>query len=574
MPLEEYRRKRRFGVTPEPAGARTPRHRSRGLAYVVQKHRATALHYDFRLEWEGVLLSWAIPKGPSLDPTVKRMASPTEDHPLDYADFEGIIPATEYGGGTVMVWDRGTWTPERPDVRAALKKGDLKFTLHGEKLKGSWVLVRTKGRGGSSRPSWLLIKHRDDFASDEDVAETRPRSVVSNRLLTQIALDEGGDVERASTGDPVAEVEKLLANPKLLQRRKKDSPAVWHSRPRGSKSEEHEEEISPNGKSAKATPARIVSPPRASAAGPPSSPSKQSSSPSSFPVPVSNPDKVFWPEEGWTKGDLVAFYAGVFDRLRPWVEDRPLSLERCPDGLGGTCFYQKERPAGMPAGTPTVAVRHGKERKVTNTVVGGTLETQLALANLGCIAVHVWGSRADDLDRPDWVCFDLDPDSDSGLIVDAVRAALKVKQALDALELDSYAKTSGGKGLHVFVPIVRGPDTEAVTWFAKTLGTRLAAAWPQDLTMEMRIQARKGRVFLDSFRNAFGQTVVSPYSVRRRPHAPVSTPLAWSEVIESLRAENFTIGNLAERLKKRDPWADFFRRRQKLEPALDALRRI
>ncbi len=544
MPLEEYRRKRRFDVTPEPAGERGPKKRGRGLAYVVQKHRATALHYDFRLEWHGVLLSWAIPKGPSLDPSVKRMATHVEDHPLDYAGFEGIIPAAEYGGGTVMVWDRGTWTPESADVDAALKKGDLKFTLHGEKLKGSWVLVRTKGWGGSSRPSWLLIKHRDDFASDEDVAEMRPRSVVSNRLLTQIALDEGGDVEKASTGDPVAEVEKLLKNPKLLQRKQKDSPAVWHSRPRSAKSAK------------KKSPSSF-------------SPSKKSLP---FPVPVSNPGKIFWPEEGWTKGDLVAFYAAVFDKLRPWVEDRPLSLERCPDGLGGTCFYQKELPAGMPKGTPTVAVRHGKDRKVTNTVVGGKLETQLALANLGCIATHVWGSRADDLDRPDWVCFDLDPDS--GLIVDAVRAALKVKQALDALQLVSYVKTSGGKGLHVFVPIVRGPGTEEVTWFAKTLGTRLAAAWPKDLTMEMRIAARKGRVFLDSFRNAFGQTVVSPYSVRRRPHAPVSTPLAWSEVAESLRAEDFTMGNFAARLKKRDPWADFFRRRQALEPALDALKRL
>ena len=218
----------------------------------------------------------------------------------------------------------------------------------------------------------------------------------------------------------------------------------------------------------------------------------------------------------------------------------------------------------MPKGTPTVVVRHGKDRKVTNTVVGGKLETQLALANLGCIAVHVWGSRADELDKPDWVCFDLDPDT--GSIVDAVSAALKVKQALDALGLASFVKTSGGKGLHIFVPITRGPSADEVTWFAKELGTRLAAAWPKELTMEMRIAARKGRVFLDSFRNAFGQTVVSPYSVRRRPHAPVSTPLAWSEVVPSLRAEDFTIGNFAARLKKSDPWADFFRRRQSLEP--------
>jgi bifunctional non-homologous end joining protein LigD len=535
MPLEEYRRKRRFDVTKEPAGAKAPKKRRAALVYVIQKHRATALHYDFRLEWKGVLLSWAVPKGPSLDPTVKRMATHVEDHPLEYAAFEGIIPAGEYGGGTVMVWDRGTWAPESSDVDAALDKGHLKFALQGEKLKGSWVLVRTKGWGSQKRPAWLLIKHRDDFVSDEDIAETHPRSVVSNRLLTEIAIDEGGDVEKASTGDPVGEVEKLLANPKKLQRARKENPAVWHSKPRRGTSEEREEKIE-------------------------------------FPVPVSNPNKIFWPEEGYTKADLIAFYAGVFPNLAPWVKDRPLSLERCPDGLLGQPFYQKEKPASMPRDTPTVAVRHGKDRKVTNTVVGGKLETQLALANLGCIAVHVWGSRADDLDRPDWVCFDLDPDS--GRIADAVGAALKVKQALDALDLTSFVKTSGGKGLHVFVPIQRGPTADEVTWFAKELGTRLAAAWPKELTMEMRIAARKGRVFLDSFRNAFGQTVVSPYSVRRREHAPVSTPLLWSEVVPSIRAKDFTIGNFAQRLKKRDPWADFFRRRQTLKRALDALTRL
>ncbi len=159
------------------------------------------------------------------------MATHVEDHPLEYAAFEGIIPAGEYGGGTVMVWDRGTWAPESPDVDAALEKGDLKFTLLGEKLKGSWVLVRTKGWGSPKRPAWLLIKHRDDFASAEDIAETQPRSVVSQRLLTEIAIDEGGDVEKASTGDPVGEVEKLLANPKKLQRARKENPAVWHSKP-------------------------------------------------------------------------------------------------------------------------------------------------------------------------------------------------------------------------------------------------------------------------------------------------------------------------------------------------------
>jgi bifunctional non-homologous end joining protein LigD len=204
MALKDYRRKRRFGVTSEPSGDAAPvARRSHSLAYVIQKHRASQLHYDFRLEWNGVLLSWAVPKGPSADPTVRRLAMPTEDHPIDYADFEGVIPEGEYGGGTVMVWDTGTWKPEVADVDEALRKGDLKFTLRGRKLKGSWVLVRTRGFGKSAkRPSWLLIKHRDAFAREGDLTAEQARSAVSRRTLAEIARDAGGDVEQASTGDP------------------------------------------------------------------------------------------------------------------------------------------------------------------------------------------------------------------------------------------------------------------------------------------------------------------------------------------------------------------------------------
>ncbi len=152
------------------------------------------MHYDFRLEWNGVLLSWAVPKGPSLDPSVKRLAVQVEDHPVDYANFEGVIPEGEYGGGTVMVWDHGTWEPEVADVDAALRKGDLKFTLHGQKLRGSWVLVRTP-RG------WLLIKHRDQYASKEDILVKEPRSAVSHKLMAAIARENSGDVEKAAKAD-------------------------------------------------------------------------------------------------------------------------------------------------------------------------------------------------------------------------------------------------------------------------------------------------------------------------------------------------------------------------------------
>jgi bifunctional non-homologous end joining protein LigD len=190
--LKKYRSKRDFSVTAEPEGSESPNGSAKKLLYVIQKHQASHLHYDFRLEWRGVLLSWAVPKGPSLDPAVKRLAARVEDHPVEYGGFEGTIPEGEYGGGTVMLWDRGTWTPEDPDVDEALGKGELKFALNGKKLKGSWVLVRTKGYGGSKKESWLLIKHRDRYASTEDVLEKKPKSVLSNKLLDEIAAGARG----------------------------------------------------------------------------------------------------------------------------------------------------------------------------------------------------------------------------------------------------------------------------------------------------------------------------------------------------------------------------------------------
>jgi bifunctional non-homologous end joining protein LigD len=203
MALEKYKEKRNFKISPEPSG-KSPKAASskRRLLYVIQKHRASQLHYDFRLELHGVLLSWAIPKGPSLDPAVKRLAMQVEDHPLEYGGFEGVIPEGEYGGGTVMVWDNGEWVPEGDDAAAALEKGDLKFTLLGKKLHGSWVLVRTRGFGSRADKSWLLIKHRDQYASKKDIVAEEPRSVLSKRLLADIARESGGDAEKAATGDP------------------------------------------------------------------------------------------------------------------------------------------------------------------------------------------------------------------------------------------------------------------------------------------------------------------------------------------------------------------------------------
>ena len=208
--LRTYKQKRRFDQTPEPKPKAEKTHGESKRRFVVQKHSARNLHYDFRLEADGVLKSWAVPKGLSPNPKVKRLAMAVEDHPLDYANFEGVIPEGQYGGGTVMVWDRGTYEPENGEqIGALIKQGELKLKLKGKKLKGSWVLVRTGDR------NWLLIKHRDRHASEDELTETSPRSVLTQRTLAEIASQEGGNVEKAASGDP-----RSLSRPKRILRRK------------------------------------------------------------------------------------------------------------------------------------------------------------------------------------------------------------------------------------------------------------------------------------------------------------------------------------------------------------------
>jgi bifunctional non-homologous end joining protein LigD len=288
---------------------------------------------------------------------------------------------------------------------------------------------------------------------------------------------------------------------------------------------------------------------------------------------ISNPAKVFWPEEGYTKLDLANFYRDVFDLLEPYVEDRILTLERCPGGLKGQCFYQKEKPESMPKGTPTKRIANATgKRQATNYVIGGSIETQLALVNLGCIPVHVTGSRGKTFPKPDWVCFDLDPGS--GKFRDAAEAGILVKEVLDKLKLKSFPKTSGSRGLHVFVPIRLGPTADEVLNFAERVVAKLASDHPKFLTTEHSIAARGKRVYLDPFRNGSVQTVASPYSVRRKPHAPVSTPLAWSEVRTSLDPAEFNIGNFKNRMKRTDPWAGFFTSRENLKAAEKELQRL
>lgn len=273
-------------------------------------------------------------------------------------------------------------------------------------------------------------------------------------------------------------------------------------------------------------------------------------------VTVSNPDKIWFPDDKITKGDVVRFYDDISTLIMPWLRDRPLTAERCPDGMIGQCFYQKDFPEDKaPADIPRVTVRASTTKKDVHYLVGGTKRALLSLANLGCIAMHVMATRATHLQEPDWLALDMDPMS--GTFADAALAGLALRAILDEMGLTSFPKTSGSRGMHVFLSLKPGHTSEQAVGFAVTVGQELARREPTLVTMTHSKADRGARVYADPFRNGPMQTIVSPYSVRRRPQAPVSTPLAWDEVTPKLDPVRFTIRTLEKRIAKADPWKDF-----------------
>lgn len=278
-------------------------------------------------------------------------------------------------------------------------------------------------------------------------------------------------------------------------------------------------------------------------------------------VTITNPSKVFWPDEGYTKRDLAQFYRRIARFILPWMKSRVLTMERCPEGVRKSCFFQKQAPKNLPSGVPTIRLPAPSAGRDVDYIVGGSLKTLLTLVNLGCIAMHVTNSRIDALESPDWMAFDLDPATDTA---DAADVAVRLRGLLEDHGLESFVKTSGGRGLHLFVPLRRGSTEDQVRQYASAIARELADAYPQLATVESRKAKRRASVFIDVMRNAARQTVVPPYAVRWRPHAPVSMPLAWTEVTRRLDPTVFTIRSAERRLATRAPWDDFFRKRQTL----------
>jgi bifunctional non-homologous end joining protein LigD len=541
MGLTEYRRKRDFRVTAEPRGRRG--RASDRLRYVIQKHDASHLHYDFRLELGGVLVSWAVPKGPSLDPAVKRLAMHVEDHPIEYGTFEGIIPAGEYGGGAVLIWDQGTWEPVG-DAKKGLREGSLKFTLHGKKLRGRWMLVRRGGkRSEPGERAWFLFKERDEYSDPSvDVTEKMPLSVASGRDLDAIATSadrvwgpggEGSDARNKKAKPVKSKTAKPKAN-----RGKNNS----------------------DGRAAKKT--------RRAASVATRAPSAANEAYGEVAgVRLSHPDKILYPADGITKLDLAQYYEQVADRMLPLVVNRLISLVRCPAGSGQKCFFQKHPGKGA-----FEELRRYRVREKTATeeyLVIQKLSDVISLVQMSVLEIHVWGSRADQIEKPDRLIFDLDPDE----TVDwprVVAAAKEVRLLLEEIGLVSFLKTTGGKGLHVVVPIQRRTSWEDAKSFCRAVADFLVAAAPDRYIATMSKAARKGKIFVDYLRNDRGATSIAPYSTRARAGGTVSTPIAWDELNGRLHSDQFTVTNLPARLArlKNDPWADLSEVRQSITASM------
>lgn len=813
--LARYRSMRDFSATPEPVG-KLKRSES-GRLFVVQKHDATRLHYDFRLELDGVLLSWAVTRGPSLNPGDKRLAVQTEDHPIEYGGFEGVIPSG-YGAGTVMLWDRGEWLPQG-DAHEGLKKGELKFVLHGERLQGGFVLVRLKPKPGEKkgRQNWLLIKERDQWADEESAAiETWTASVKTGRSLEAIgksgepyrrgkhySTEDRDPPERKSSRRRRSRAKPCFVPPQLAQLA--DAPpegAGWlheikfdgyriiavvrggkarlftrnekdwtHKYRRIVDSVEHmgltdavldgelvalneegeaafsrmqaaaESEsvtlryylfdlLHLDGEDLTALPlaqrkerlkALLVSPPdtiaysdhirtegdqvlasacsmklegvvskRADApyasgrngdwikskcvgndefviggfrksdkrerpfaslllgefAGgrflyrgrvgtgfddetfaslkrkfrgrlrktspfhdePPEArqgavwlkpelvaqiaymertPDGYLRHPSFLGlredkaaaevevtdapdrdaiaddapagVRLTSPDKVLWPEAGVTKLDLASYYSRHADIMLPFLQDRPLSIVRCPEGADGECFFQKHHNVSTPEEIDTIDIRE-KDGGTSPYLAISTKKALASAAQIGALELHIWGSRADAIEKPERIVFDLDPDE--GLDFAAVRAAaLEVRDVLEALGLASFALLTGGKGVHVIAPIARRSSWDDVKTFSRNLASRLAHSAPDRYVASMSKKKRTGRIFIDYLRNERGSTAIAPFSPRRKPSATVATPVSWEELPGIGSAGAFTMGTLDARLArlKNDPWEGYDR---------------
>ena len=445
--LRDYNKKRNFNKTKEPIGKKSKKHKT--LRFCIQHHIARKDHYDFRLEWNGVLKSFAIPKGPSYNPKDKRLAIMVEDHPLDYANFEGIIPKGEYGGGTVMLWDYGKWKLVK-NTKPDFKNGPIKFEVMGKRIKGLWTLVKIE------EDNWLLIKDIDEYHLYNNI----------NKFNTSI-----------KTGRTMAEIADISTS-----------------------------------------------------------------------INLTNPDKIIFDNPQITKEEIFNYYKVVAKRMIPLIKDRLISTVRAPGGIKNGTFYKKHME-NMDGYLGCKKIK-GEDYYYIKDTLGILSEVQM-----NSYEFHIWGSIVDDLNHPNILVFDLDPDEHLSLA--KLRAGVKdLKKILDEYNLQSYLKTSGGKGYHIIVPIA------CITWrearmISKNIAELMSAKWPEKYTSNIEKNKRKGKIFIDWQRNIKGATSVAPYSLRLKNKPRVSMPIKWSE-LDKVKPDDITMSEAIKRLKNKNPWEDLF----------------
>lgn len=446
MSLKKYNSKRNFNKTNEPKGKIIDKKtKNTKLKFCVQHHLARKDHYDFRLEFNGVLLSWAIPKGPSYNYQDKRLAVETENHPLDYLDFEGIIPQNNYGAGKVLLFDLGNYEMLE-DFKKTYNKGYLKFKLLGKRLKGNWTLIKFKDN------NWLLIKEKDNIKGFDNISN------ITTSIKSELTFSEIGEIE------------------------------------------------------------------------------------------ITHKDKVMFKNPVVTKQDIVNYYKIVFDKMYPYLKDRLISTVRAPKGFFEEKFFKKH----FKENEFLLKKKYNNENYYYIDNINGLIKE----VQLNSIEFHIWGSKVNSINYPDIMVFDLDPDEK--LSINKIReGVLDLKKILDELNLKSYLKTSGGKGYHIVVPFNNNYTYNKFKKISEDISNILVKKYPDKYTNNIRLKNRKGKIFIDYFRNNKGSTFVCPYSLRIRKKCTVSMPIKWSE-LNKIKPDDITIKDAIKRLKRKDPWKDFF----------------
>jgi bifunctional non-homologous end joining protein LigD len=514
--LARYQAKRDFARTPEPAGANlADRTDSVPLMrrFVVQRHRARRRHYDLRFEIDGVLVSWAVPNGPTLDPAARRLAVHVEDHPIEYLEFEGVIPPGEYGGGDVIVWDLGTWEPHATDdPAAAVAAGELHVDVSGHKLRGRLILVRSRGGEGNQ---WLLLHKDDEDAVSGWDPEDYPESVLSGRTNEQVKADP----ERMWRSDLPPAQASITLRPATIKGPSDDELAAldalgnagsWHVFGRELRLTNLNKDLFP---------------------GRPGEP------------PV-------------TKRELVRYSAVIAPVILPYLAGRPLNMHRFPGGAGEPGFWHKQLPEHAPGWVPRWHNPDAGDDKTTTYLVVDEAAALIWAANFGALEWHAWTALASQPRTPTYALIDIDPGSATSWDDVLVLARLH-RTALDHLRVRAQPKVTGRRGIQIWIPVSDGLSYADTRGWVEQLSRTIGAIVPELVSWKWDVSDRSGLARLDYTQNVSNKTLVAPYSPRAGPGAPVSAPISWDELDDpELRPDGFTIRTMPERIARR---GDLFR---------------